>query len=58
MPKFRITYGLDFRNLDTEIIEADSYDAAVMVAYNNVKEEFESEATYVAEEVDEEDDNA
>lgn len=57
MPKFKITYGLDFRCLNTEIIEAASYDEAVMVAYKRAMEEFESEATYDAEEVDEDEES-
>lgn len=57
MPKFKITYGLDFRCLSDEIIEADSYDEAVMVAYKRAMEEFESEATYAAEEVDEDEES-
>lgn len=56
MPKFKIVFGLG-PNIDKEIIEAESFDEASAEAYLAAMELFEREATYYAEEVDE-DDNA
>lgn len=57
MPKFRIVYGL-FGGDYEDIIEAEDLEEAQQKAYGQALELFHSEATYYAEEVDEEDEDA
>lgn len=58
MPKFKIVYGLSRGDDYEDIIEAKDLEEARQMAYDQAFELFNSEATYYAEEVDEEDDNA
>lgn len=57
MPKFRIVYGLSFREDNEDIVEAKDLGEAQQKAYYQALELFHSEATYYAEEVDEDEES-
>ena len=58
MPKFKITYGLSRVQESGDIIEAENLEEARQMAYDQAFELFNSEATYYAEEVDEDEEDA
>ena len=56
MPKFKIVYGISRGDDYEDIIEAENLEEAHQMAYDQAFELFNSEATYYAEEVDEDED--
>lgn len=58
MPKFKISYGLFGDDEYVEIVEADSQEEADQIAYNACKDLFESQASYSAEPVDEDEEES
>lgn len=57
MPKFKITYGCRSYGKDEEIIEADSQDKAMEIAYEAAMDLISGELIYSAEPVEEDEES-